>query len=94
MTIPPGFISEEAQAKRINKSIGTLRRWRAHSYGPKSFKIGKEIIYREDGYERWIEGIEAEQPPELPRPRASSPRGEHRYPRRGRPRKADRVSAG
>jgi hypothetical protein len=77
----------------MNKSIGTLRRWRARGYGPKSFKVGKAVLYREDGYERWLNGIESEQPPEPSRVRLTNPRSEHRYPRRGRPRKEDRVSA-
>jgi hypothetical protein len=72
--IPAGFISEEEMSNRLDKCVGTLRRWGAIGYGPKRFKMGKAVIYRKDGDLRWLEGVETEQPKERPAPR-----------RRGRP---------
>jgi hypothetical protein len=91
MNIPPGFISEFDMAVRLNKNVGTLRRWRSRGYGPKAFKRGKEILYRENGEELWLNGVETEQPSSGPRPRLTEPN--HGYSRRGRPRKEDGVSA-
>jgi hypothetical protein len=67
--MPAGFISEAAMADRLGKGVPTLRRWGAAGYGPKRFKVGKSIIYRADGDLRWLEGVEQEQPRELPQPR-------------------------
>jgi hypothetical protein len=91
MNILPGFITEAAMAAQLNKNVGTLRRWRTRGYGPKSFKRGKEVLYRENGEELWLNGVEAEQPrPRLPRAPTEL---NHGYRGRGRPRNADRVSA-
>jgi hypothetical protein len=72
--LPEGFISETTMAERLDKHLGTLRRWGMIGYGPKRFRLGKQIAYREDGIVRWLEGVEQEQPRERPAPR-----------RRGRP---------
>jgi hypothetical protein len=94
MNVPTGFITEQAMADRLDKTLATLRRWRAHGYGPRSFKNGKTVLYRDDGDQRWLNGIEQEQPPqETPTPRLTAPQSERRYPRRGRPRKEERASA-
>jgi hypothetical protein len=65
-------------ANKVRKTVPTLRAWGKRGYGPKRFKMGKTVIYREDGDIRWLNGVEMEQP----RDRAE-PRG------RGRPRKAE-----
>ena len=41
---PP--VPEQVVATRWNKSIRTLQRWRAESYGPPYLKIGGTIHYR------------------------------------------------
>ena len=68
------IIPEATMADRLGKHVGTLRRWGMIGYGPKRFHLGKQVVYREDGIVRWLEGVEMEQPPERPAPR-----------RRGRP---------
>jgi hypothetical protein len=81
-TIPAGFISEVAMAEKLDKCVGTLRRWGMRGYGPKRFKKGKEVIYREDGDQRWLNGIEQEEPRERSAPR-----------RPGRPRLTEMAEA-
>ena len=33
----------------------TLRWWRYRGYGPKSFKLGRRVVYSEDELTAWIE---------------------------------------
>jgi hypothetical protein len=80
--LPKGFISEAAMSDKSGKCIATLRRWGVTGYGPRRFRIGKTVIYREDGIERWLEGIEMMPPKERPAPR-----------RRGRPVSQAQASA-
>ena len=40
-------LSEEAIAKRLRKTPGTLRTWRARGEGPAFLKNGREVTYDE-----------------------------------------------
>ena len=73
--VPAGFVSEAAMAAKIDVVVATLRAWGTKGYGPRRFRLGKRVLYREDGDIRWLEGIEADQPRERTEPRG-----------RGRPR--------
>jgi hypothetical protein len=57
MTIP-GYFSEEEQAKRLGKSVRTLRIWRQRGIGPAWTTIGKTIIYEQDNDRRWLKSQE------------------------------------
>lgn len=35
--------------------MGTLRHWRTNSTGPKSFKIGRRVVYRREDIDSWIQ---------------------------------------
>jgi predicted DNA-binding transcriptional regulator AlpA len=37
----------------------TLRYWRSSNQGPKSFKVGRRVVYRREELERWIAEQEA-----------------------------------
>ena len=32
----------------------TIRYWRGHGHGPRSFKIGRRVCYRESDVQAWI----------------------------------------
>lgn len=34
---------------------GTLRRWRATGQGPKSFTVGRRVLFKESDVDSWIE---------------------------------------
>jgi predicted DNA-binding transcriptional regulator AlpA len=48
-------------AELLRRPIGTLRYWRHISYGPRSVKIGKTVMYDADECDAWIETHFAEQ---------------------------------
>lgn len=43
---PRALVTEHALARRWNKSIRTLQRWRSERYGPPYIRIGGTIHYR------------------------------------------------
>lgn len=42
-------------AKRTRTPAGTLGYWRSIDKGPRSFRIGRRVAYRESDVERWID---------------------------------------
>lgn len=42
-------------AKRLDRPVATIRDWRYRGYGPKSAKIGGQVVYREADVEAWID---------------------------------------
>jgi len=76
--VPTGFVPESEMARKLGKTVATLRAWGSRGRGPKHFYNGKSILYRADGDIRWLEGTEAEQPRERAEPRGRGrPRSEH-----------------
>lgn len=45
---PWALVPERALAKRWNKSLRTLQRWRSEGYGPPHIHIGGTVHYRVD----------------------------------------------
>jgi predicted DNA-binding transcriptional regulator AlpA len=50
-----GIISQPELAKRLNRSVSTLRYWRHRGEGPRSFLLGGRVAYKVDDVEIWIE---------------------------------------
>ncbi len=50
----PGYITEEEQAKRIGKTVRTLRSWRKQGIGPAWTKAGNTVLYPDDGVIAWL----------------------------------------
>ena len=48
MTLP-----EVAEATKI--PLGTLRYWRHVGSGPKSFRMGRRVMYRKNDVDAWVE---------------------------------------
>ena len=42
-------------SERLRTPAATLRYWRHLDIGPKSFKIGRRVVYRRDDLEAWID---------------------------------------
>lgn len=42
-------------AERYRQSPATLRYWRHCGTGPKSFKVGRRVMYRKADVDAWIE---------------------------------------
>jgi hypothetical protein len=59
MTIP-GYRSEEEQAKRLGKTVRTLRGWRKQGRGPAWSRNGKDIVYADDSDVRWLKSQEVQ----------------------------------
>ena len=47
-------------AAMVRRPIETLRYWRQHGTGPKSFKIGRRVAYRRGAVRAWIAEQEAQ----------------------------------
>ena len=44
-------------AELCRTSPDTVRFWRATQKGPKSFKVGRRVLYRRNDVEVWLEGL-------------------------------------
>jgi len=42
--------------------IGTVRHWRHHGIGPRSFRVGKRVVYRRTDVETWLAEQERRDP--------------------------------
>jgi predicted DNA-binding transcriptional regulator AlpA len=73
-------------ARRINFSVGTVRRWRKNLTGPPFFRFGRNIRYSESALNKWI-AEQAQQTAEVDRPKIERPA----KPKRDR--KSDSVSS-
>ena len=49
-------------SQRLHKAPATLRWWRHEKRGPKSFKLGRTIVYREADVEAWLDAQYADDP--------------------------------
>jgi hypothetical protein len=49
-----GLDSEAQFAQAINRSIGTLRRWRAARCGPPFIVIQRQVYYRREAVAQWL----------------------------------------
>ena len=55
MTAPAGrLLLMAAVSERTGVPINTLRYWRQLGQGPKSARVGRRVMYREDDVEAWI----------------------------------------
>ena len=50
----PGFKTEAEKAVELGVETRTLRSWRAQRKGPPWAKIGRIIVYPNDGFEQWL----------------------------------------
>ena len=50
-----GYLCEADAANFVGAKASTLRAWRVKGRGPRYYKIGGKIFYRESDLEAWIE---------------------------------------
>lgn len=50
----PGFKTESEKAAELGVTPRALRNWRAQRRGPPWAKIGRLIVYPNDGFEAWL----------------------------------------
>lgn len=49
------FLTTEEVAEAVRTPVETVRYWRHVGKGPKSFKVGRRVLYAVDDVERWLE---------------------------------------
>jgi predicted DNA-binding transcriptional regulator AlpA len=49
------LITIDEAAGLLRTPVGTLRYWRYLNTGPRSFKIGRRVVYRRSDVDMWIE---------------------------------------
>jgi hypothetical protein len=62
MTILHDYRTEEELAEQLKERTGTgtirtLRSWRAQGGGPPWAKIGRVVVYPNDGFEAWLKAL-------------------------------------
>jgi len=64
------FMTTEEVAHALRAPVETVRYWRHVGQGPKSFKIGRRVLYAADDIERFIESARSEghRPAQIPLP--------------------------
>lgn len=60
------LLTLDQAAARIHRSPDTLRYWRKRNEGPRSFRLGRRIVYSLDDLERWIDEQRAAEPWDTP----------------------------
>lgn len=48
-------MTTEEVAAEVRAPLETLRYWRHIGKGPKSFKLGRRVLYRREDVEAWLE---------------------------------------
>lgn len=49
------LLTMEEVSEAIRVPLATLRFWRAKGTGPKSFRMGRRVMYKREDVEAWIE---------------------------------------
>lgn len=52
---PRGAWKEQQAADYLSRKVGTLRNWRHMSKGPKYYKCGRSIVYRQEDLDAFME---------------------------------------
>jgi len=55
--VPSNLMTEEDVSKRLNVSVGSLRRWRLLKKGPIYVKIGSLVRYRPEDLDAWMAAL-------------------------------------
>jgi len=51
---PPEYLVTEEVATKLRTTPETVRYWRHAGKGPKSFKVGRRVLYAAEEVEAWI----------------------------------------
>ena len=50
----PELLTITEAAERLRTPVATLRYWRHRNIGPRSFRLGRRVLYRSDDLRAWI----------------------------------------
>ncbi len=50
----PQLLTIAEAAAYLRQPVGTLRKWRLESRGPRSMKLGRRVLYDQADLDRWI----------------------------------------
>jgi excisionase family DNA binding protein len=56
----PELLTITEAAELLRASVATLRYWRHLGTGPRSFRLGRRVLYRRDDLHDWIDRQHAE----------------------------------
>jgi excisionase family DNA binding protein len=51
---PPELLTITEAADVLRTPVATLRYWRHQGIGPRSFRLGRRVLYRRDDVHAWI----------------------------------------
>ena len=52
---PPELLTITEAADVLRTPVATLRYWRHQGIGPRSFRLGRRVLYRRDDVHAWID---------------------------------------
>ena len=52
---PAGLLTITEAAQLLRAPVATLRYWRHLGTGPRSFRLGRRVLYRRDDLHAWID---------------------------------------
>ena len=52
---PPELLTITETADMLRTPVATLRYWRHQGTGPRSFRLGRRVLYRRDDVRAWID---------------------------------------
>ena len=58
----PDYLISEEVAKVCRAPVATLAYWRHVGKGPRSFKVGRRVLYDRADVEAWLEAAKAGEP--------------------------------
>jgi excisionase family DNA binding protein len=56
----PELLTIAEAAELLRAPVATLRYWRYQGTGPRSFRLGRRVLYRRDDLHNWIDHQRAE----------------------------------
>ena len=59
----PELLTITEAADLLRAPVATLRYWRHLGTGPRSFRLGRRVLYRSDDLRTWIDAQRAPSPP-------------------------------
>jgi len=51
----PELLTISEAAELLRAPVATLRYWRHHTTGPRSFRLGRRVLYRREDVHAWID---------------------------------------
>src|SRR3712207_1551690 len=79
----PELLTITEAAEVLRTPVATLRYWRHLGTGPRSFRLGRRVLYRRDDLQAWIDARREAAVPPTPESAGRGP-GRGLEPRRGR----------